>query len=343
MKSIVLIPTLDPNERLIKLVKELKELELNNIIIIDDGSCSECAKIFDELEMLKCIVLHHDANLGKGKALKDGIKFAANNYKDISGYITADSDYQHLPKDIFKVAIELEKNEDNIVLGERNFKNNNVPFRSKFGNSFSSAFFKMQTGIKLEDTQTGLRGIPIKYTNLALTTSGNRYDYEMNFLSNAALKKVKFTKVNIETVYEEKNSNSHFRTVRDAALIYKELIKFALNSLLSAFVDVGLFTVLVMILPIEEQISVIISTIIARIISGIFNFTVNSKLAFKSEEKLNKQAYKYFILFIVQMCVSSGIVSLLSMLPINITLIKILVDMAIFIVNYFIQKRFIFK
>lgn len=343
MDSIIIIPTLDPNNNLIKLVNELKRLNLNKILIVDDGSDSKCAEIFEKLEELNCKVLHHESNLGKGQALRDGIKYASENYKNILGYITADSDYQHLPKDILSIAIALKQNSENIVLGERDFKSINVPTRSKFGNKFSSIFFKMQTGIKLEDTQTGLRGIPIKYTSLALTTLGNRYDYEMNFLTSAALAGIKFTIVDITTVYEGKNESSHFRTIADAVLIYKELIKFAINSILSACIDVGLFTLIVKVLPIEEQIEAVIATVIARLISGVFNFTINSKIAFNSKEKINKQAYKYFTLFIVQMLVSSLIVSALSILPINITVIKILVDMAIFIVNYFIQKRFIFK
>ncbi len=342
MKNVLIIPTLNPNKKLVDLIKELKKVEFENILIIDDGSNSSCTKIFDEIEAMQCVVLHHEINLGKGKAIKDGIKFASLHYKNIDGYITADGDYQHLPKDILKVAKELEKNHNNIVLGERNFREKNVPTRSKFGNKFSSIYFKMSTGIELEDTQTGLRAIPANYTKLAIETEGTRYDYEMNFLINAANENIEFTKIPIETVYEQKNT-SHFKTVSDAILIYKELFQFAVNSVLSALIDVGFFTILVNVMSLSTAIQIAMANILARITSGMFNFAMNSKVAFKSKEDVNKQVYKYMILFIIQMAVSSGIVSLLSMLPINITVAKIFVDIAIFIVNYFIQKRFIFQ
>lgn len=342
MDSVLIIPTLNPNEKLILLIEELKKLSINNIVVVDDGSNSSSTYIFNTLKDEGCKVIHHDHNIGKGRAIKDGIIYATKSYPSISGYITADSDYQHLPQDIKKVAVELEKNKNNIVLGERNFSNKIVPIRSKIGNSFSSAFFKAQTGVALEDTQTGLRGIPIKYTELAISTIGDRYDYEMNFLTNAAMNKINFTKIPIITVYENNNKSSHFRTITDSILIYKELAKFAIIAILSASIDVSLFTMMDYLLQFNDFAKAIISTVVARCTSGLFNFYANSRWSFRSREKIQNQAYKYLILFLMQMVISSMAVSILSNLPINITLIKIVVDLIIFMVNYFVEKRFIF-
>lgn len=347
MNTVIVIPTLNPSEDLVKLVQEIKKFQINKIVIIDDGSDSNKSLIFDKLIKEECKVIHHDYNRGKGKSLKDGIKYAYENFDNINGYVTADGDGQHLPKDIARVASLLEKNKcsniDNLILGVRNFRSDNVPKRSKFGNKFSSVFFKFETGIDLEDTQTGLRGIPVNLTQLAINIDGDRYDYEMNFLVKVALEKIKIETIPIATVYEEKNKSSHFRTIQDSILIYKELVKFAVIAILSAVIDVGLFAFLNCILPISNFLTVAIATAIARITSGVFNFSANKKWSFESKNETKKEAIQYFALFIVQMIASSVLVSILSFLPINVTMIKVFVDLTIFFVNYFIERRFIFN
>lgn len=181
--AIVIIPALDHDERLTELVTELREY-FENIIIIDDGSASENQHWFAEAESLGCSVIHHEKNLGKGAALKTGVAAAIEKHGSLT-VITADSDGQHLAEDIAKVAEESLKFPDALILGERDLKRGNVPLRSKIGNSFSSLFFLLTNGIRCPDTQTGLRAIPPGLHTLALSEDGVRYDFKMNFLSDA--------------------------------------------------------------------------------------------------------------------------------------------------------------
>ena len=85
----------------------------------------------------------------------------------------------------------------------------------------TSTLFKFGTGIACSDTQTGLRGIPPRLVPLALSTEGDRYEYEMNFLVEA-VKTAPLVMIPIETVYENGNAGSHFRPVRDSLLIYRD-------------------------------------------------------------------------------------------------------------------------
>lgn len=215
MKVTIIIPSYNPTKKLIKLVSELQEY-FDDILIIDDGSSKETKKIYESIKNVK--IIYHETNLGKGESLKTGIK----SLKDTDAFITVDADYQHLPKDVVKIKEALKSND--IVLGTRNFNNKNVPLRSKFGNKFSSIVYKIKTGITLNDTQTGLRGINIKYKDLCLNTIGSRYEYEMNFLYNLAKNKIGFKCINISIIYEDDNKGSHFHAFRDSILIYKWLI-----------------------------------------------------------------------------------------------------------------------
>lgn len=62
---VLLIPTLNPDEKLVKLVKDLKQNRFNNIIIVNDGSNEKCNKYFNEIDNKVTIIIEHAVNLGK--------------------------------------------------------------------------------------------------------------------------------------------------------------------------------------------------------------------------------------------------------------------------------------
>ena len=157
----------------------------------------------------------------EGAAIKTGIEKAVREFGSGIGIITADADGQHLPQDIIRISDALTSYRDHLILGVRDFSGENVPFRCAFGNMITSTLFKFGTGIACSDTQTGLRGIPPRLVPLALSTEGDRYEYEMNFLVEA-VKTAPLVMIPIETVYENGNAGSHFRPVRDSLLIYRD-------------------------------------------------------------------------------------------------------------------------
>lgn len=346
MNSVIIIPTLNPNLKIIDLVKELKEKGFDKLIVVNDGSDEAHNNIFEQLKKLDCKVVVHSENKGKGQAIKTGITYAEECFKEFIGYITVDGDYQHLPKDVKQVALKMEEDDTKIVLGERELKGDNIPIKSRIGNGFSTIFFKLQTGAYIEDTQTGLRGIPYRYKNLALKVEGSRYEYEMNFLREAAQKKIQFELVRIDTVYEDNNKGSHFRPLKDAYLIYKEPIKFAIIALLSALIDITLFAIFNAILKsmiTSFTLATAVANITSRILSGTFNFSMNKIFAFKSGGNTQKQILQYLALFFVQMGVSTLLVSIASKLTEYTVISKIFIDTIIFFVNYFVEKRYIFN
>ena len=213
MNNLIIIPSLNPDNKLIKVIKELEENKINNIIVIDDGS-----KDMSILNKLDVPVVHHEVNKGKGAAIKTALKEYDKYYKDITGFITADDDGQHSVKDIVNINNKLK---DNVIFGVRNFKGSDVPFRSKFGNKFSSIYLYITKGVKLNDTQTGLRAFPFKYKELLLSVEGDRFEYEMNVLNTLADKKITIEQVPIETIYENKNKGSRFNGLKDSLRIYK--------------------------------------------------------------------------------------------------------------------------
>ena len=341
--NIIIIPAYKPNDRLPVLVDELLHLKLTQIVIVDDGGKEDFASLFNGLKQKGCHVIHHDHNLGKGAAIKTGVRYAYEHIKGCTGYVTCDADGQHLANDILLVAKALEEHPDSLVLGTRDLHSDNVPKKSRFGNAFSSTYFKLVTGIQCSDTQTGLRGIPLSLTETVLALTENRYDFEMTFLIQVIQEKQSFVSVPIATVYEDNNSSSHFRPIMDSLRIYKEPLKFTAASLTSAIVDLGIFTVLISFLDNPILILVGIATISARIISGIFNFLVNRIWSFKNRNAIKPQFLKYFILYIGILLSSITLVTVLSFLPIHLTLVKVIVDGLLFICSFVVQKKWVFS
>ena len=345
-KVVILIPSLNPKIEFINYVQELIENGFKKIIIINDGSKEECAPIFQKLESKKeCILITHEKNRGKGKSLKDGLQYFLQIEKDYLGIITADCDGQHLVKDVIKIAEKIENGADGLILGSRNFKEDNVPVKSSIGNNVTSTIFKVLYGEKISDTQTGLRGIPLKYVTDFINISGDRYEYETSVLIDCISKKIKIEEIPITTVYIDNNAETHFNPIKDSILIYwkilKSFIKYSIVSILSFIIDIIAFKIIVS--NIKGGDSIIIATILARIISSLVNYALNKKVVFKNDQKVSNTIIKYYTLCITQMLASAFFVTLIYYVTmISETVIKIVVDAIIFMINFKVQRRWIF-
>ena len=343
MKPVIIIPALNPDEKLINLVGKLKKGNLP-IVIINDGSKKECADIFEILKSrFQCDIFTHTKNMGKGAAIKTGIRYSFQRYPKSCGYVTADSDGQHAAEDILKVAEILGKNPDSMILGSRNFSKKNVPSKSRWGNRITSFIFLISVGKKCPDTQTGLRGIPKKFTHICVSVPGDRFEYEMNMLLEFVRNKISFVYVPIATIYLENNKSSHFNPVRDSVRIYLNILKYSISSLSSAVIDITTFTILINIIFGKTSAGILAATAAARSISGGVNFMINKHWVFKSEKGHGIESFKYLTLFCCQIMLSWSLVTILSKLSHHLSIIKILADSTLFFISYQIQKKYIFN
>lgn len=224
MKIVPIIPALNPDKKLIKLVKEL-EKDYKDIIIVNDGSESD--KIFNELKKIKdCVILTHEVNKGKGEALKTAYTYYLDKLsKKYLGVICLDADGQHLVSDTIKMS-ELVEKEDKFVLGTRLFNTKETPFRNKLGNRITSRVFKWIYKVYIKDTQTGLRAIPNRLLKDMLEVEGSRFEYELNVLIKLVKMNEKIVEYDIKTVYlKDSNKGSHFNVFKDSYRIYKIMFK----------------------------------------------------------------------------------------------------------------------
>lgn len=237
-----------------------------------------------------------------------------------------------------------------LVLGVRDFSGKEVPFRSRWGNRITAAVFRLSTGRACIDTQTGLRGIPAALLPLALATEGDRYEYEMQFLLKA-VRQADLRQVTIETVYEEGNRTSHFRPVRDSLLIYRRPLRFFLTAAASAVVDWILFLLLIRLfgssafsayrVSVAEDAAA--ASALSRIGSGVVNFALNRKWSFQSKGRIGAEMVRYLVLFLANLFCNASAVAGLTLAGVPAALGKFMVDVVLFLVNYQVQKRWVFS
>lgn len=341
MKQALLIPLYQPGEKVLPFLGQFQPGDFARMIVVDDGSGSKYQSVFGAIKATNRFdVISYPQNGGKGHALKTAVRYIVEHCPEIQGIVTADGDGQHSYPDILKIRDSLNAHPTSLIMGVRDFKGKGVPHHNKVGNKLSACYFRLATRVKLDDTQTGLRGIPLSLFPLALASRGERYEYEMNFLMEA-VREAPLEQVAIQTIYDD-NKSSHFHPVRDSIRIYKVPLLYIIVALLSEAIDLGFFALFTAIGPSEIIYKILVATIASRLLSGTFNFALECFLVFENEGGFAKKLGKYALVFFVNMGLSFGLTYAFNFLPTSLTFIKFIVDLALFLANYFLARGWVF-
>ena len=337
----IIIPTYEPGEEFPSLIKNIIESLSQPVIIVDDGSDDCYREIFNQCSVLNSVVvLRHAVNLGKGRAIKTAFNYVLTSLKSVEGVVLADSDGQHDVKDIRRVLDTLKKNPKNLVLGCRSLKYSDAPWKSKFGNNVTRGVLKYICGVSVSDTQTGLRGIPVDYLKTLMQTPGERFEYETNMLLECNNNNgIQISEVPITTIYDSKaHHKTHFDPLSDSITIYKVILAYSLSSVLATVIDFTIFSFMTWM-----GCGIWISTGGARIAAAFSNFLLNRNIVFKSKGNAAKQLVKYAFLVLVSGLISAFAISnLIRVLPLDIIVVKVIVESCLFFFNYYIQRTYIF-
>jgi glycosyltransferase involved in cell wall biosynthesis len=333
----VLIPAREPEMQLLILLRELLAAGFGAVIVLDDGSSSSCAEVFDAAARIAGVhCLRHAVNLGKGRALKTGINYFLNELPRFTALVTADADGQHTVADIVHVAQALPAAHGRVVLGSRKFARD-VPLRSKLGNLLTRQAFRLATGAKLGDTQTGLRAFPRDLLPELLLLGGEHYEYEMTVLAHLCRSGRRPLEVPIKTVYLDGNKSSHFDPIRDSMRIYFVLMRFFASSLVASGIDFAGFSITFTLTH-----TVLISIIVGRL-SSLANFALNKRFVFQSGVPLPRALLRYYLLVLAVAAVSYGFIrALTGYLAWNLFVTKLVVDTLLSLASFSIQRTLVF-
>lgn len=224
---IVIIPAYEPHRDFIAYAKTVSE-SAKCLIVINDGSGEDYDFIFNEIASVENVVyLRHNVNRGKGCALKTAFQYCAEHFAPQEVIVTADCDGQHASKDVINVYEAALANEDSLILGSRDFTQNNIPPKSQIGNSIFRGAFRFFYGQKVYDTQTGLRGFSVALGKEFTSVKGKRFEYEMTVLIYAKKNRIKIIETPIQTIYPDnpKDHVTHYRPIKDTVKIYAVVLK----------------------------------------------------------------------------------------------------------------------
>jgi len=342
MGMYVVIPAFQPADPLPRLVSQLSETDSDiRILVVDDGSGPVYRHVFDAARAAGADILTLQHNRGKGAALKAAFAQISRHSPD-SSVVTADADGQHTVADILRVARRLREDAEqgrcDLILGSRSFSGT-VPTRSRWGNAASRLLFRAATGRRIQDTQTGLRGIPAQLLDWSMKQPGNRFEYEQNVLLHAGRDGIGLAEIPIQTVYLEKNSSSHFRPLVDSLRILLPLALFAGSSLIAFIVDT---VALVLFTAVTG--SLIPSVIAARLVSASLNFGLNRRIVFRSRGgALGRQLAAYSLLALALLASNIVWMTALTDMGLPLLLSKAITELVLFVTSYGVQRAVVFR
>ena len=353
MNTAALIPALDPDDTLVSLIKQLDAAGFEKIIVVNDGSGHESGKIFKQIKNIKkCVLLSHEENKGKGSALKTGLNYFAENCTDMLGVVTFDCDGQHSVRDAVTVAQLMSENRKALILGARDMEAKNVPKKCRNVNRVTKKLMESLYRKELIDTMSGLRGIPRKLVPLFAGLGGSRYDYETNMLIECFAKDIDIIQTPVDTVFDSA-SDSHYRAVRDTVRIYwpmcNRLVKFWISAFACYCIEFLIYVLLIKVpfSDMETGSVILAAQACSKVFSCAGNFMINKHTVFKKSGSSIECLVKYILVMILLVVASSTLISMamevFELKTDQTIFVKLIVDFFLMIVNFIIQRRWVFS
>lgn len=346
--QIAIIPAYEPPEKFYEYAAVLTQ-HFDRLLVVDDGSSAHYRDIFLRISGLaNTVVLTHEKNMGKGYALKTAFAYCQKHYSPEDILVTADCDGQHALSDVLAVCQAARQHPDACVLGCRDFAQSNVPARSRAGNTQMLRLLKLMYGIRISDSQTGLRAFSVETAARFLEVSGDRFEYETGTLIYAKRHHIPFHEVTIQTIYPEQGQphSSHFKTFRDSFRVIGILLWYLkgniLSGLLAAAADIGVFSLLTyVLLPRISPGFTMLATVVSRIASSLVNFFCNN-LVFHGRSK--QAIWRFYGVWVGQLLLSYTSLYLFGhILGGNLALVKLITDCCLGFLTYQLQCRWVYE
>ena len=352
----VIIPALNPDNRIFSFLNALTNKGFNNFVVIDDGSDKDITSdIFSDLERKGVKVITFEKNEGKGKAIKAGLSYVYDSMPDAVGVITADYDGRQNADAVSLVADKLLSG-SRFVLGIRDLKATSMSKSMRRGYKLTQFVFGLLYDKKIKDIQTGLRGICYELIPRFLDVRGSRYEYEPKMMVEAVRNEIPIDMIDAgpirpigrsdSTLYVSENFRPFYDSFRISVALFLNFLEYALTSVSATVIDFILFYILSEFVfnNLELNICVLLSTALARLVSATLSFCINRRVVFKSSNNLGKTIIMFYTLAgIIMLCSAELVTLFVSLFGGSKTITKLFVDLCLFFLSYQIQQRVIFR
>lgn len=199
MRVVTVIPAFNEERTVESVVRGA--LEHGDVILVDDGSTDRTAALGEEAGAR---VISHPKNLGKGAALKTGIREALGGDYDVIVFMDADG--QHDPSLIPELASAV--NGGDFIIGSRFIRNNHdsMPIHRQLSNRITTWILRLATGYRITDSQSGFRAISARYAHLILEIPYDDYVYESEAICETSRHRLRIAEVPITCTYGDEKS-----------------------------------------------------------------------------------------------------------------------------------------
>ena len=326
MQKIALIPAYCPEDRMIGLIKELDTRGFA-VVVIDDGSGEEYDELFTAARQYAS-VKRYMPNRGKGEALKCGMRYIKERYQAPYTVITADADGQHRVEDIVKVADAAAEHPDSLILGKR-LLDKSAPIKSRIGNGITRVLYRLTTGRRIYETQTGLRAFSDRLLPRFLKLPGHRYEFEIDMILDAS--NADIIEVDIQTVYFDNNAASHFRPLQDTVSLNKEFLRYKLPS-----INAGLTGLLLFVLFVNFGGTWIWACVLSRLFTILLKGGLNRVVPFAEKPSVGRYVLTSGIILLCDIGVMAALISV----GVNVYAAKVLSGIVMIFVSMIVRTVF---
>ena len=202
-RSLAVIPCYNEEMTIASIILKAKNY-VDDVLVIDDGSTDETAKI---AKQAGAKVIIHNANKGKSEGIKSGFSYAILNKYDY--VVTLDGDGQHDPHEIPILLTTLKNNGHDITLGSRWGHTTEMPLWRKFGKRVLDYTTSLGNGGLVTDSQCGFRAFNKKAIHgLTKKMNGSNFSVESEQLIKAHDLGLNITETNISCKYNNLKNTS---------------------------------------------------------------------------------------------------------------------------------------
>lgn len=197
MKTLIIVPAFNEAKTLPAVLRDLQSHQFRNILVVDDGSSDQTAKM-----SRGAVLLRHTINRGLGAALGTGFAYAQKNHYD--AVVTFDADGQHQAADLPKLLEPIKSNRADVVIGCRQFNLANTPFDRLVYNLVSNLVTFVLYGTWSNDTLSGLRAFNKKALE-SIKIKTQRMEVSNEFFKEIKRNKLRLAEIPIDAVYSSAN------------------------------------------------------------------------------------------------------------------------------------------
>ncbi len=234
MKLSIIIPVFNEEKTISEILKRVSEVKISGvekqIILVNDGSIDATASVISNFQfpISNFQLLKHEKNMGKGSAVRTGIKNATGEY-----IIIQDADLEYNPKDIEKLVKPVLDGVSRVVYGTRL---NRLPSFSKeektprfllhyMGNKFLSLLTSMLYGQWITDMETCYKLFPRKVVD-GMKLNARGFEFEPEITAKLLKKGYKILEIPISTKPRGYDEGKKLNTFKDGFIALWSLLKY---------------------------------------------------------------------------------------------------------------------